>query len=647
MRLTALILAISIPLLIAISIFLMNRAQSQVAQDASALMGGLNQSIEEALNMWLETNPDAEISATELAILSRLVQNEAIGEDGAAIIVDDQNQLIAHSGEMTWSAFVDMSNYPPVLASRQGTRGSYRFSDENGEMWLANISQLDNGWAVIVQIPESTLSASMRGLQRQTLVAIMTGALIMLVVTWLAVRRAMQPLKELSETASAIAAGDQTRKVVVERKDEVGVLGESIEQMASKMRQLTAELEEETTKRTKDVERSAQQLQVAAEIARQAAAIRDLDGLLEIVVGLISDRFGFYHTAIYLISGAGGGEETADGEPASEEPRYAILRAASSEEGKLMLERRHRLQVGEEGIVGFVARSGRPRIALDVGQDAVFFYNPDLPLTRSEMALPMKSQNRVIGVLDVQSERQAAIKNEDLEILQIIADQVVLAIENIRLVEESQQAYQEFETLYGLQLRQNWSSRLSGKPLIYAFDDTGMRAMDQEPLLGATRYSSGETVNVPIQLRGQRLGTLSLRRDKEMGPWQPQEEELLQEMVSQLALSLENARLLGEIQNRANQEELINQIVAKAQSSLDLDTVMKTVVQEIGRTLNVSRVQIRIGSAPPLAQEVSGDGGSTGRATVAEPLEIPTRPLGKRSNSGQKIASEKHPGAEL
>jgi signal transduction histidine kinase/putative methionine-R-sulfoxide reductase with GAF domain len=175
---------------------------------------------------------------------------------------------------------------------------------------------------------------------------------------------------------------------------------------------------------TADLERRSVQLEAAAQVAREATAIRDVNQLLDETVRLISERFGFYHAAIFLVD---------------EKGEYAVLRAASSEGGQQMLARVHKLRVGRVGIVGYVAGSGEPRIALDVGKDAVFFSNPDLPETRSEMALPLKVQERTIGVLDVQSTEAKAFGEEDVTVLQTMADQVAIALENARLFQAVEQ----------------------------------------------------------------------------------------------------------------------------------------------------------------------------------------------------------------
>jgi GAF domain-containing protein len=172
-----------------------------------------------------------------------------------------------------------------------------------------------------------------------------------------------------------------------------------------------------------ETQRRAVPLRAAAEVARDATAILDVNQLLDETVHLISGQFGFYHAGVFLLDERG---------------EYAVLQAASSEGGGRMLERGHKLQVGKVGIVGYVSDTGEPRIALDVDEDAAHFASSDLPDTRSEMALPLKVRGRVIGVLDVQSTQEAAFSEDDVAVLQTLADQLATAIENARLFEQAQ-----------------------------------------------------------------------------------------------------------------------------------------------------------------------------------------------------------------
>jgi nitrate/nitrite-specific signal transduction histidine kinase len=206
----------------------------------------------------------------------------------------------------------------------------------------------------------------------------------------LTLRSITRPMKKLIAQVSRVTQKDFSPVPSLSQRDEIGDLSRAFSLMTDWLRESYETLEERVVERTSELERRTVQVQVAAEIARDATAVRDLSQLLDSAINLIRSRFGFYHSGIFLL------DETEE---------YAVLKAATGEAGREMLARNHRLKVGEVGIVGFAAGSGLPRIALDVGEDAVHFKNPLLPATRSEMALPLIVGERVIGVLDVQSER--------------------------------------------------------------------------------------------------------------------------------------------------------------------------------------------------------------------------------------------------
>ena len=309
---------------------------------------------------------------------------------------------------------------------------------------------------------------------------------------------------------------------------------DSLRRALARLRATTRELEEYrrtledlVAQRTADLARRTAQLEAASEVARQAAAIRDVQTLLDETVRLISQRFGFYHAGIFLVDEAG---------------EYAVLRAASSEGGRRMLARGHRLAVGEVGIVGYVAGTGKPRIALDVGEDAVFFSNPDLPHTRSEMALPLKVGERVIGVLDVQSVDPSAFTDEDVSVLQTMADQIALAIENARLLQETQDRLREVEALTGQAVRTGWQEMASARPgWGYIYDGVEVRPKERASL-------PEETVpgfTLPMQLAGgEAIGRVALA----FSDRSPTDEEitLARAVAEQAALALESARLFQE-----------------------------------------------------------------------------------------------------
>ncbi|MBI2332224.1 MAG: GAF domain-containing protein, partial [Chloroflexi bacterium] len=258
-----------------------------------------------------------------------------------------------------------------------------------------------------------------------------------------------RPLKRLTETVEQIAVGNLSSRANVETGDESGTLAKSFNIMADQLTETLQGLEGRIAERTSELEtlsRSsayrATRFESIARISRIISSTRAIDQLLPQIAEIISGELGYYHVGIFLID---------------VHREYAVLVAANSEGGKVMLGRSHRLRVGETGIVGYVSQSGAPRVALDVGQDAVYFNNPDLPETHSEIALPLRSGSEIIGALDVQSKQTNAFSEEDVNILSVLADQVSIAIQNARSFQQSLDALEKAERAAAQLSEQQWS----------------------------------------------------------------------------------------------------------------------------------------------------------------------------------------------
>jgi GAF domain-containing protein/HAMP domain-containing protein len=410
-----------------------------------------------------------------------------------------------------------------------------------------------------------------------------TALAIATIVVFTTVRGLAISVEELSQSARRLAAGRFDERAPVKREDELGYLARAFNTMASELQDLYTGLEREVAQRTADLAHRSSQLEASAMVAREAAAIRDPEALLDRTVRLISERFGFYHAGIFLLDDVGA---------------YAVLHAASSEGGQRMLERSHRLKVGEEGVVGHAAATGEAHIALDVGEDAVYFDNPDLPLTRSEMALPLVVRDQTIGILDVQSTGRQAFTDEDIALLQTLADQVALAIDNTRLLEEAQQAVRELETLYGRRARQNWAERIARQPAAYRYSRRGLQPISTT----STLEEEGQIV-APIRLRGETLGSIVLKQAKGRDPWSQEEADLVEEVSTQIGLALENARLLEEIRRRAELERLATEITGHMRETLDVEMVLQTAVQEISQALGLEALDVRLGTQTTWGEE--------------------------------------------
>jgi len=350
-------------------------------------------------------------------------------------------------------------------------------------------------------------------------------------------------------------------------------------ELSAELRTHRAELAQRVAKRTADLEHRAVQLQTAAEVAREATAILDVHQLLDTTVHLISERFGFYHAGAFLVDERG---------------EYAVLRTASSESGHQMLERGHKLQVGEAGIVGYVAATGEPRIVLDVGKDAVHLTHSALPDTHSEMALPLKVRGRTIGVLDIQSTQEAAFSEGDMAVLQVLADQLAVAIENARLVERTEAQLRELSLLHGEYSAAAWAKLTPpDHPLGYVYDRVDVMPTEKLPTSALDlALERGETITLiepdvtetvlatPLRLHDQIIGTLGIQATDGAREWAPGEIALVEAVSDQVAQALENARLFAETQRRAGEQERLARIAALASSTLEIDELIEHLMQE-------------------------------------------------------------------
>ncbi|MBN2387737.1 MAG: GAF domain-containing protein [Anaerolineales bacterium] len=341
-----------------------------------------------------------------------------------------------------------------------------------------------------------------------------------------------------------------------------------LESSLTKAMTFAAELEkdqEELRQHSDDLEKRSLQIRTAAEISRSISGVLDPETLLQEVVNLIQARFTLYYAGVFLVD---------------EQQRYAVLRAATGETGEQMISAGHKLPIGESSMIGWTILNRKARIALDVGQDAVRFANPYLPDTRSELALPLVSGDRVLGALTIQSSLPVAFDQDDITILQNIADTLAIALENARLFAELESNLDEIRHLHGQYLRSAWSQRANLEE-------------QAEFAFGATRGESDKltAIDFPLTLREQIIGQLTLEGS---GDWSAEERGLIESVATQAALALENARLLEESQQTALRERLVSEIATKIWSSPNTDAILQSAVKELGRALRADEALIEL-----------------------------------------------------
>lgn len=382
----------------------------------------------------------------------------------------------------------------------------------------------------------------------------------------------------------AISKAEENEQAQFTANKELRQLQESLEQQVQERTAELANRGSELENAVSQIQRRSAQFEALAQVAQSITLIRDLQELLPTIATVVAEKYGFYHVGVFLID---------------EADEYAVLTATNSEGGKKMLERKHRLKVGEQGIVGSVTSTGIPRIALDVGTDAIFFNNTDLPNTHSEMALPLQAGDKVIGALDVQSTESGAFTDEDVQTLSLLAGQVSLAIENARLFEDSNKTLSDLQTIMRQSTRDAWKSISQRQDLIgYRYNTMGASQL-KEPIkladLGKGKKKDGRAESgsyvVPIELRGEVIGSLVVQSPTGDG-WNADQQDIIKAVAERVALSAENARLFEETTQRAERERLVSDITGKIRSHVDPQAMIETAVNELKNALGASRIEI-------------------------------------------------------
>ena len=405
-----------------------------------------------------------------------------------------------------------------------------------------------------------------------TAIAMTVIFLLVTLISYLAITNLNQSLRSAQKSAQALKTSNlelQTLQSDLEKR------------VAERTTELTTALELNRAR--------SNQLKAISDVARRVSMVQEIDILLPTVTRLISERFGYYHVGIFLVD---------------EKREYAVLKAANSEGGQRMLKRGHKLQVGQTGMVGFVTSTGTPRVARNVGVDAIYFRNPDLPDTKAEMTLPLLIGNQVIGALDIQSDVESTLDDETLDAMRTLADQVAIAIETARLIGETRQALEQSQRIYRQYVQQEWLRLAEERQeLGYQRNPDGIQPL-LEPLdraevrevfhTGMIAYAQDESfaIAIPIKLREEILGVLDINASNSPRQWTPDDITLLKAVADRIALAMENARLIEETSRRANRERTVSEITTKIRSNTDPQSMLQTALEELKHVLGTDRIQV-------------------------------------------------------
>ncbi len=416
---------------------------------------------------------------------------------------------------------------------------------------------------VIIGIQGSPDFLSLQSGESETAILLMVNLIIVSIMTWLYSRTTSQALEENAEYSTALVAQRQ-------------------------------EMEARINRQTRN-------LQATVTVARAVAGTRDLDKLLTDVVRLVRDTFGFYHVQVFLLDN---------------DDEYAVLRQSTGEVGQKLLERGHRLPVGSLSVIGQVTATGQSVIARDTDMDAVHRRNELLPNTRSEMAIPLKAGDEVIGALDLQSTEPDAFAPEVLPTLNALSDQIAIAIENARLFEQAEESLRELRELSEEISQRSWTEFLEEtheeeRRHVVGTEPRSLqvhrsRVMDRVLGSGQVIVASGADGNpsflaVPVVVRNEVVGVLGVEPDEgSIRDWTQEDLLLLQGISERTALAVENARLYLQAQRAAERERMINTIASRLQRAPSLALLLENAAQELADALGTANVYAEISLNKPL-----------------------------------------------
>ncbi len=445
--------------------------------------------------------------------------------------------------------------------------------------------------------------------QRQIIQGVWNVVVVFIVAIGLSIFNVMLVRQRLGEAATqliatlrAIGEGDLGARLRplpwVAYDPMVGRVVQVVNSTLATIEQRIREVEEKEASARTGLETVLKMIEDSLGITHSSLALLEPSNLYDRIVQAVADRFGLLHVAIYSF------DETGE---------YLELRAASSEQGKALLRAHHRVRL-DEGIVGYVARHHEPYVG---GEDleSIRIRDADFPETRAYLVTPMIARDRVLGVMEVRCSRVANFPRHVVVVLEEVASQLALIVDNAQLLKESERYRREMQRLYGELVTETWQTILKG------FGAPGYRYLGESDLLEpvrtwspemgqaieedkAVRWWKGESesVAVPLHARGNIIGVVAAAY---RGGWTPQHLETFLQLTSHLEVALESALLFAESQLRAARERMLSDLSAQFSQAFDMQVLLENAVRELGYRFQLEDVSIFVGPPEEEAEEVN------------------------------------------
>jgi GAF domain-containing protein len=372
----------------------------------------------------------------------------------------------------------------------------------------------------------------------------------------------------------AIASGFLVIAINLSKQEFARVLTE-MQQTLSALTGERTQLEGRVRDRTEELEAQTLQLRTTTSIARTIAEIQDISELMETVTRITSEKFAYYHVGLYVLD---------------DQKRTAYLQAASSDAGRELVGQGFRVEPDRRNIFNLVIEQNRAVVTSEADGFS-FLRDTNFPLTRSRMTLPLAVRGNVIGLLDMHSDNAQGFSPQNAEALQTLSDLIAISFDNTRLINETKNLFSQLNLSTSFETRDTWTKLTSRTKPTYQYTPAGVR-----PIFSTHRQESSDGLRVPLILNGQNIGAVRLKRKGENTKWSDRERALVEKIAEQVALALENSRLVDEAQKSAQRDQMIASISTRVRETLDVESVIRTATTELRRIFDLKEAEISIGS---------------------------------------------------
>lgn len=525
-----------------------------------------------------------------LAPLNEIMQQRTgLGETGETYLVNADYTLLTES-RFPEVEVDQVRTEGTETAIEQATSGTGFYEDYRGVpiigayRWLPELQ--------MVLLAEQDQAEAFRPIYTTlalNLTIALVSVLLTVIISLYIIQSIANPLTDLAETVTQIAAGDINRQVDVERHDEIGNVAEAFNSMTQQFRELIDHLEQRVADRTK-------RLEIVAALGERLTAILNLEQLLVELVNQVKNRFGYYYVHVYLVDA---------------NRQNLVMTAGSGEIGHQIKAQQPQIPLeATTSLIAQAARTGEVVRRDDVQQMTDWSANPLLPDTRSDMVVPIILEGQVVGVLEVQDDKVAGFDDSDAALLRSLANQVAVAIRNARLFADVEAMLNEAQAIQEKYTSQAWhkvrrmphrgqydyhpSDR--SKPQEEVVQQLAEAALQRDqPAFVSLNDDSPAQIVSPIRFREAVVGTLQLHSPPDRLIWSEDDLLVIEAVVDQLGQMAENLRLFEETRERAAQEQTVREIAERMQTATDLAELTKIVADELGQRLSLAYVGVELG----------------------------------------------------